>query len=134
MKFKYFIKKLSPNDLGFRKGIPGNSQYVLISQNAFGDFFPKFEGSKEFSFEIPILDKTIILELKASVTKEGKKVTHLALNKKLVPPGTFIPEDIMLIENLGEERYKLIRIMKEDIRYENYLLLIQQNKNLIEAV
>ena len=129
MKFKYFIKKLSPNDLGFRKGIPGNSQYVLISQNAFGDFFPKFEGSKEFSFEIPILDKTFILEVKATA-----KVTHLALNKKLVPPGTLIPEDIMLIENLGEERYKLIRIMKEDMKYENYLLLIQQNKNLIEAV
>ena len=90
---------------------------------------PKFEGSKEFSFEIPILDKTFILEVKATA-----KVTHLALNKKLVPPGTFIPEDIMLIENLGEERYKLIRIMKEDIKYENYLLLIQQNKNLIEAV
>jgi hypothetical protein len=129
MKFKYFIKKLSPNDLGFRKGKPGNSQYVSISQKAFGDFFPKFEGRKEFSFQIPILDKTFILEVDAT----GKD-TKLALNKTLVPPGTFIPEDIMLIENLGEERYKLIRIMKEDIKYENYLLLIQQKKNLIEAV
>ena len=124
METKYYMKKLSGNDLGYRPndplGQPSNSQYILLHKWAFGDFFPNLI-EKSTNFDFVIYHKSEIMQIPI---KFSPNVNSLALKRKYADTGIFEPNDIMVFEKLSEGKFSITKISpKETVLYSKYHLI-----------
>lgn len=139
MKYKKYVKKLTPQELGYRNGRLRNGQYFYISKSAVGSFFER-------------LDKYILND-KRSLTfndplEQGKKIkaTYVYHNDKYADNGTrdeyriylnrnlakhelhFQPNDIVVFEMLNDSSINLQHYSESSDGYKDLLKEIENSK------
>lgn len=135
---KYYLKKLTSNELGYRKGKLSNGQIFYISKQA-ANFFPKL--SKELNNDTAILEinveyknDPVFLNLvyhndKFNREKGTRDEYRIYLNREIAPDDFFFrPDDIIIFERKGENKYILQKYRKGSDLYNNLELLIIKNK------
>jgi hypothetical protein len=138
MCHKYYLKKLTSNELGYRKGKLSNGQMYYISKQA-ADFFPKL--STEINNDTAILEinveyknDPVFLNLvyhndKFNREKGTRDEYRIYLNREIAPDDFFFrPDDIIIFERKGENKYILQKYRKGSDLYNNLELLIIKNK------
>jgi hypothetical protein len=138
MCHKYYLKKLTSNELGYRKGKLSNGQMFYISKQA-ADFFPKL--STEINNDTAILEinveyknDPIFLNLvyhndKFNREKGTRDEYRIYLNREIAPDDFFFrPDDIIIFERIGENNYILNKYRIGNIKYEKLNILINDSK------
>ena len=108
MSYKYYLKKLTSNELGYRKGKLTNGQMFYISKQA-ADFFPPLSkevnnDSAMLEFNVEYKEDPIFLNLVYHNDKfnreDGTRDEYrIYLNREIAPDDFFFrPGDIIVIE------------------------------------
>jgi hypothetical protein len=127
MSYKYYIKKLTSNELGYRNGKLTNGQMFYISKQAIV-FFPPLstEINNDFvvlEFNVEYREDPIYLNFvyhNDKFNREGgtRDEYRIYLNRDIAPDDYFFrPDDILLFERKDENKYKL---RKYRVGNENY--------------
>jgi hypothetical protein len=138
MSYKYYLKKLTSNELGYRKGKLTNGQMFYISKQA-ADFFPPL--SKEVNndnavleFNVEYKEDPIYLNLVYHNDKfnreDGTRDEYrIYLNREISPDDFFFrPDDIIVIERKDEHQYVLEKFREGNKKYENLNTIISESK------
>lgn len=116
---RYYLKKLTPQELGYRKGILTTGQYFYISKAA-ADFFPPLGSAVNndtaiLEFEVDYRDIPVFANLVYHNDKynreEGTRDEYrIYLNKDIAPDDFYFrPDDIVVMERTGDITYILKR-------------------------
>jgi hypothetical protein len=119
MSFRYYLKKLTSNELGYRKGRLSTGQMLYVSKQA-ADFFPPLSAevnndSVLLEFIVDYRDHPVFLNLVYHNDKYNRQdgtrdEYRIYLNRDIAPDDFFFrPDDIVLMERLGDRRYSLRR-------------------------
>lgn len=138
MYHKYYLKKLTSNELGYRKGKLSNGQMFYISKQA-ANFFPKLSteiNNDNAILEINVAYKNdpVFLNLvyhndKFNREKGTRDEYRIYLNREIAPDDFFFrPDDIIIFERIGENKYILNKYRMGNIRYEKLNILINESK------
>lgn len=138
MNCRYYLKKLTSNELGYRKGKLTNGQMFYISKQAIA-FFPSLSKKVNndtvvLEFSVEYKEKPIYLNLvyhNDKFNREGgtRDEYRIYLNREIAPDDFFFrPGDIILIERKDENRYILEKIRKGDNKYVNLETIIKASK------
>lgn len=138
MEFKYYLKRLTFNELGYRKGKLKNGQMFYISKQA-ACFFPQLSTK--------INNDTVILEIKVDYLESPVHLNfvyhndkfnrefgtrdeyRIYLNRELAPDDFFFrPNDIIVFERVDESSYNLKKIREGNSQYEKLSEIIQKNE------
>ncbi len=137
MGYKFYLKKLTANELGYRNGKLTTGQMFYISKQA-SVFFPPLSAK--------INNDTVILEINVEYRIEPvylKLVYHndkfnredgtrdeyrIYLNREIAPDDFFYrPNDIILFERYGENNYYLKKIREGNRSYKRMNELIKNS-------
>ena len=138
MNYKYYIKKLTSNELGYRKGKLSTGQMFYISKQA-ADFFPPLSklinnDSTDLVFEVDYRKDPIFLSLVYHNDKHNRvdgtrDEYRIYLNRDIAPDDFFFrPDDIIVMQRIAENRYKISRYRKENKGYENLNEIMENSK------
>jgi len=72
---KFYLKKLTPQELGYRKGKQTTGAYFYISKSVI-DFFP--------TLGIEVLNDSVIINIQTKFRKEPVEATYVYHNDKFV--------------------------------------------------
>jgi hypothetical protein len=131
---KFYIKKLTANELGYRNGVLTTGQMFYISKQA-SVFFPSLSNIKNndtvnLSFNVsynpnPISIKLVYHNDKFNKEKGTRDEYRIYLNKEIAPHDLFFkPNDIIVFERMGESDYNMKKINIDDEDYVKYDELI----------
>lgn len=138
MSYKYYLKKLTSNELGYRKGKLTNGQIFYISKQAV-DFFPLL--SSEVNNDTAVLE--FIVEYKAHPIylnlvyhndkynrEEGTRDEYrIYLNREIAPDDYFFrPDDIIVIERRDEYKYVLKKFREGNNKYDKLDAIINGSR------
>ena len=130
-----YLKKLNPQELGFRKGILRTGGYFYISKKAANMFFgslSKHVNNDNKILKISSLDKTFkIAEMsyvyhndKWNTTKGSRDEYRIYLNRQIQFHALhFMPNDIVVFER-DDDAYSFLHLKENDKRYQAYLSLL----------
>jgi hypothetical protein len=129
MSYKYYLKKLTANELGYRNGKLSTGQMFYISKQA-ADFFPTLSrsinnDSTDLVFEVDYRKDPVYLSLvyhndKYNREQGTRDEYRIYLNRDIAPDDFFFrPDDIIVMEKIVENRYKLSLYRKENKEYDN---------------
>jgi hypothetical protein len=138
MKYKYYLKKLTSNELGYRKGKLTNGQMFYISKQA-TDFFPPLSteinnDSAVLEFNVEYKEDPVYLNLVYHNDKfnreDGTRDEYrIYLNREIAPDDFFFrPDDIIVIERKDDHKYKLEKFREGNTEYDKLNLLITTSK------
>jgi hypothetical protein len=138
MSFKYYLKKLTSNELGYRKGKLSTGQMFYISKQA-TEFFPPLSmdinnDTVLLEFEVEYRKVPVYLNLVYHNDKhnreEGTRDEYrIYLNRDIAPDDFFFrPGDIIVLERKDEHKY-ILEKFREGENY-NYLNQIIINSNM----
>lgn len=138
MNYKYYLKKLTSNELGYRKGKLTNGQMFYISKQA-TDFFPPLStvinnDSVVLEFNVEYKVDPIYLNLVYHNDKfnreDGTRDEYrIYLNREIAPDDFFFrPGDIVVIERKDEYKYVLQRFRKGSQKYDKLEAVINESK------
>jgi hypothetical protein len=138
MSYKYYLKKLTSNELGYRKGKLTNGQMFYISKQA-ADFFPPLSkevknDSAMLEFNVEYKEDPIYLNLVYHNDKfnreDGTRDEYrIYLNREIAPDDFFFrPGDIIVIERKGEHKYILEKLREGNDRYSKLDNIITESK------
>jgi hypothetical protein len=135
---KYYVKKLTPQELGYRNGKQTTGAYFYISKAAI-DFFP--------ILGIEVLNDFAIISIKTKFSKEPVEATYVYHNDKFVrnegtrneyrvylnrgvSPNDFSykPGEIIVFERQSENSYNLLHFKDYDEEYLNLIEMINNSK------
>jgi hypothetical protein len=127
MDYKYYIKKLTYNELGYRKGKLTNGQMFYISKQA-TSFFPPLttiinNDSVVLEFNVDYKKDPIYLNLvyhndKFNRENGTRDEYRIYLNREIAPDDFFFrPNDIILIEKKDNFKYFLQRVREGNSNY-----------------
>jgi hypothetical protein len=136
--YKYYIKKLTYNELGYRKGKLTNGQMFYISKQA-TSFFPPLttminNDSVVLEFNVEYKKDPIYLNLvyhndKFNRENGTRDEYRIYLNREIAPDDFFFrPNDIIVIERKEGNKYFLKKFKVENKCYENLELIILKSK------
>jgi hypothetical protein len=117
MSYKYYIKKLTANELGYRNGKLATGQMFYISKQATG-FFPPLSAEinndtavLEFNVEYkedPVYINLVYHNDKFNREDGTRDEYRIYLNREIAPDDFFFrPDDIIVIERKDEHKYVL---------------------------
>lgn len=119
---KYYLKKLTANELGYRKGVAPSSLYAFFISSKAAEFFPKLshEILNDYTYINVFIEhlsantklKLVYHNLGYHSVKSNKSEYHLYLNKEAAPSiDAYLPNDIVIFKKLSSNNYsiKLIR-------------------------
>lgn len=135
---KYYIKKLTENELGYRKGKLTNGQMFYISKQASVFFPPLSRNINNDSVQIeinveyrsnPVYVNLIYHNDKYNREKGTRDEYRIYLNRELAPDDFYFrPEDIILFERIGDKMYILKRFREGNTEYEQLNKIIEKSK------
>jgi hypothetical protein len=134
---KYYLKKLTANELGYRKGKLTNGQMFYISKQA-ACFFPPLSAdinndTSVLEFNVDYRKDPIFLNIVYHNDKynrlEGTRDEYrIYLNREIAPDDFFFrPNDIILIEKKGDNKYKLKKYREGNLHYDKLLAIIRDS-------
>ena len=134
---KFYLKKLTANELGYRNGKLSNGQMFYISKQA-EDFFP--------SLSTDINNDAVVIELLVEYQsepvylnlvyhndkfnrKDGTRDEYrIYLNREIAPDDNFFrPDDIIVFERLDEHKYNLRKFREGNAEYNKMNDLIKNS-------
>jgi hypothetical protein len=135
-----YLKKLTPQELGYRKGRLMTGQYFYISKSAIGPFF--HDLSKEIVNDFLTLNFDDPLEngstINASFVYHNDKFSRengtrdeyrIYLNREIAKHDLhFQPNDIIALVKLGDDKLELQHFGKRNEVYKKLLKLIEKSK------
>ena len=138
MSYKSYLKKLTSNELGYRKGKLTNGQMFYVSKQAV-DFFPPLSTKINNDFVVLEINveykpEPIYLNLvyhNDKYNREGgtRDEYRIYLNREISPDDFFFrPADIIVLERLDEYRYSLKKFREGNSKYEELETIIKNNK------
>ena len=127
MIYKYYLKKLTSNELGYRKGKLTNGQMFYISKQA-SDFFPplsteinNYTAVLEFNVEykeVPVYLNLVYHNDKFNREDGTRDEYRIYLNREIAPDDFFFrPGDIIVLERKDEYKYVLEKFRKGNVNY-----------------
>ena len=138
MSYRFYLKKLTPNELGYRRGRLATGQMFFISKFA-ADFFPPLSPE--------INNDSVMLKIKAQDTGETAYLNlvyhndkhnvpggtrdeyRIYLNNDIAPhPHVFEPDDIIILERLESGTYDLITHKPRSEKYDHFDHLITSSR------
>lgn len=143
---KYYLKKLTPQELGYRAGKPGGGgRYFYISKDCLDFFPPLSETVLNDSVILPVIppfsDNKVYTKFVYHNDKHAKEggtrdEYRLYLNKEIDPDGSFYKAgDIIAMERRDEEAegelvpiYSLYRFEESDDRYAEFDKIIEESQ------
>jgi hypothetical protein len=138
MSYKYYLKKLTSNELGYRNGKLTTGQMIYISKQA-AEFFPSLSSeinndTVDIVFKVDYKQEPIFLSLvyhndKYNRVDGTRDEYRIYLNRDIAPDDFFFrPDDIIVIERIIENKYKLVRYRKENNEYDKLNEIIINSK------
>ena len=138
MSSRFYIKKLTTNELGYRKGKLSTGQMFYISKQA-AEFFPTLSPHVNNDYAIleisveyrrdPVFVNLVWHNDKLNREKGTRNEYRIYLNQDIAPDIYFFrPGDIILFERIGENVYYLKKIREGDHAYGHLNTLISKNK------
>jgi len=138
MEYKYYLKKLTYNELGYRKGKLANGQMFYISKQA-TSFFPPLttiinNDSVVLEFNVEYKKDPIYLNLvyhndKFNRENGTRDEYRIYLNREIAPDDFFFrPGDIIVIERKDEHKYVLEKFRDGNKSYDKLHAIIAQSK------
>jgi hypothetical protein len=138
MSYKYYLKKLTANELGYRKGKLTNGQMFYISKQA-TDFFPPLSTEinndsviLEFNVEykeVPIYLNLVYHNDKFNREEGTRDEYRIYLNREIAPDDFFFrPNDIIVIERKDEHKYVLEKFRDGNKNYNKMNEIITKSK------
>lgn len=135
---KYYLKKLTSNELGYRNGKLSTGQMFYISKQA-ASFFPSL--SKEVNNDFVVLEFKVEYReyvVYANLVYHNDKYNRaggtrdeyrIYLNRDLAPDDFwFRPNDIIVFKRIGEQTYILDRYRHSNIEYMKLTKIIETSK------
>jgi hypothetical protein len=137
MEFKFYLKKLTFNELGYRNGQLMNGQMFYISKQA-ACFFPHLSSqinndSVLLEFKVDYKETPIHLNLVYHNDKYNREFGtrdeyRIYLNREIAPDDFFFrPGDIIVIEKKVGNKYILKKYREGNNQYENLNEVIQKS-------
>lgn len=119
MSYRYYIKKLTSNELGYRKGVLSTGQMFYISKEA-ATFFPPLDpainnDSVVLEFKVKFREDPVYVNLVYHNDKYNREdgtrdEFRIYLNRDIAPDDYYFkPDDIIVIERTGPNTYLLDR-------------------------
>lgn len=138
MSYKYYLKRLTKNELGYRNGKLVNGQMFYISKQA-ADFFPPLtkeinNDSVILEFNVDYKEHPIYINLVYHNDKfnreEGTRDEYrIYLNREIAPDDFFFrPGDIVVIERKDEHKYVLERFREGNRKFDMLNSIITESK------
>jgi hypothetical protein len=138
MSYKYYLKKLTSNELGYRKGKLSNGQMFYISKEA-AVFFPALSteinnDTAVLEFNVEYKEHPVYLNLVYHNDKfnreDGTRDEYrIYLNREIAPDDFFFrPSDIIVIERKDEYKYTLEKFREGNIKYNKLDSIITESK------
>ena len=138
MENRYYLKKLTSNELGYRKGKLSNGQMFYISKQAV-DFFPPLSSeinndTAVLEFNVDYIEDPIYLNLVYHNDKYNREdgtrdEYRIYLNRDIAPDDFFFrPNDIIVIERKDENKYILEKFREGNKEYKRLGAIITESK------
>jgi hypothetical protein len=138
MSYKYYLKKLTSNELGYRNGKLSNGQMFYISKQA-TQFFPPLssEINNDYAvleFNVEYKEDPIYLNLvyhNDKFNREGgtRDEYRIYLNREIAPDDFFYkPDDIIVMERKDENKYVLEKFRPSNKEYDKLDAIISESK------
>ena len=138
MIYKYYLKKLTSNELGYRKGKLTNGQMFYISKQA-SDFFPPLSTEinndtavLEFNVEykeVPVYLNLVYHNDKFNREDGTRDEYRIYLNREIAPDDFFFrPGDIIVLERKDEYKYVLEKFRKGNVNYDKLDSIITESR------
>ena len=135
---RFYLKKLTANELGYRKGKLTNGQMFYISKQAV-HFFPPLSAEinndtavLEFKVEyqeLPVFLNIVYHNDKFNRAGGTRDEYRIYLNRDIAPDDFYFrPGDIVVIERLHESKYKLTRVREGESGYQELNKEISRSK------
>ena len=137
MNYKYYLKKLTSNELGYRKGNLTTGQMFYISKQA-TEFFPPLsaeinndavviEVNVEYRSE-PVYLNLVYHNDKFNREDGTRDEYRIYLNRDIAPDDFFFrPGDIIVFERLDEHKYNLHKFREGNAEYNKMNDLIKNS-------
>lgn len=136
--YKYYLKKLTSNELGYRKGTLKVGQHFYISKKA-APFFPPLSAAinndfviLEFSVEYrehPAYVNLVYHNDKHNREDGTRDEYRIYLTREIAPDDFYFkPDDIIVIERTGDNTYNLKRYRKGNLEFEKLDEIIAEGK------
>jgi hypothetical protein len=137
MNYKYYLKKLTSNELGYRKGKLANGQMFYISKQA-AEFFPPLStdinnDSVVIELNVEYRSEPVYLNLVYHNDKfnreDGTRDEYrIYLNRDIAPDDFFFrPDDIIVLERLDEYKYYLRKYRDGSPKYNKMKNIIKNS-------
>ncbi len=138
MGYKFYLKKLTSNELGYRKGKLTNGQMFYISKQA-ADFFPPLSteinnDNAVLEFNVEYKEDPVYLNLvyhndKFNRENGTRDEYRIYLNREIAPDDFFFrPGDIVVLERKDEHKYILEKFRLGNKAYNQLHEIISGNK------
>jgi hypothetical protein len=138
MSCKYYLKKLTSNELGYRKGKLSNGQMFYVSKQA-ADFFPPLSpninnDSVLLEINVEYKEHPVYLNLvyhndKFNRENGTRDEYRIYLSREIAPDDFFFrPLDIIVFERRAEHKYFLQRSREGNKNYEKLNDIITESK------
>jgi hypothetical protein len=135
--FKYYLKKLTSNELGYRNNRLVTGQIFYISKQAVS-FFPHLNPkvhNDSINIEVkveyrtsPIFVNLVFHNDKYSRSEGTRDEYRIYLNRDIAPDDFFFrPNDIIIFERNANDKYILSLIKPSDTKYLHFETLIKEN-------
>jgi hypothetical protein len=137
INYKYYLKKLTSNELGYRKNRLVTGQMLYLSKQAI-DFFPHLEkrihnDSTRIDINVeyqpnPVKVNLVFHNDKYSRNEGTRDEYRIYLNREIAPDDFFFrPNDIVIFERESINKYKLTLIKLGDSKYVHFDAIIKDN-------
>lgn len=138
MGYKYYLKKLTGNELGYRSGKLTTGQMFYISKQA-AIFFPPLStkinnDSAILEFTVNYRNNPIYLKFVYHNDKFNRETGtrdeyRIYLNREIAPDDFFFrPDDIIVIERMSDNKYVLEKYREGNPKYDKVNSLIMESK------
>ena len=138
MSYKFYLKKLTSNELGYRNNKLVTGQIFYISKQAVS-FFPKLStsinnDSINLQLSVDYRDHPIFVNMvyhndKFNRIDGTRDEFRIYLNRDVAPDDFFFrPNDIVLFEKISENYYSLKKFREGDFGFESLDELIKTSK------
>ena len=131
-----YLKKLNPQELGFRKGILRTGGYFYISKRAADVFFGSLRKNvnndseilkiSSVDYEFDVAEMSYVYHNDKWNTAAGSRDEYrIYLNRQIQFHALhFMPNDIVVFEKVGDT-YSFLHLKECDNRYPKYLSLLE---------
>ncbi len=139
MKYTKYIKKLTPQELGYRKGRLTTGGYFYVSKSAVGSFFETLDknlhnDSRNLIFNDPLkknhtIEASYVYHNDLYALEGGTRNEYrIYLNRDLAKHELYFqPEDIIAFERDKDEHLTLSHYRLGDEKYKDLLEVINSN-------